>query len=109
MGVGNHYTSAHLHRVKGVSGDDGVRICDPRGIELIPAVDHEMLIGFEMQKATLSRKTSCQRTFSATGQTAQDYAIKMSFRTHHLHLFYREAATIGIAFTLIGLRFNPCC
>ena len=55
----------------------------------------------------LRRQSCCQRAFSAAGEAAQDDAIKISFETLHLHLFYRSAATIVTIFTLIRLRFNP--
>lgn len=76
MRVRDNHASVRLHGVQRVSRHDGMGVSDACGIESVDAVDDEMLIGFKAEISVLCSQSLCERTFAATGKTAQDNAVE---------------------------------
>ena len=76
MRVRDNHASVRLHGVQGVSRNDGMGVSHARRIEAVDTVDDEMLICFKTEIAVLCSQSLCERTFAATGKTAQDNAVE---------------------------------
>ena len=71
VGIGHDNAVASLQRRQGIARDDGVGVSHPRGIEAVNAINHEVLIGFEVTKAMITDEALRQRALAAPGQATQ--------------------------------------
>ena len=80
VGVGYHHTPARLHRGECIAGDNCVGVGKAGRVKSIGAIDHEMLIGFEMKVAVIARELRGESALSTARKTTQNNAIKSGQR-----------------------------